>query len=62
MEADHDLKMNLSRREIRVLLLVEFRLDHETTEATHNICSMTGKDVFSILRRNIGSIVLRTAT
>ena len=48
MEADHDLKMNLSRREIRVLSLHEFRLGHNATEAAHNICSTMGEDVLSI--------------
>jgi len=48
MDADHELKMNLSRREIRVLLLHEFRLDHKATEAANNICSTMGEDVLSI--------------
>ena len=34
MEAEHKWKMNPSRREIRVLLLDEFRLGHKATEAT----------------------------
>ena len=48
MDADHELKMNLSRREIRVLVLHEFRLGHKATEATNNICSTIGQDVLSI--------------
>ena len=48
MDADHELKMNLSRREIRVLLLHEFRLGHKATEAANNICSTMGEDVLSI--------------
>ncbi len=48
MNDDHELKMNLSRREIRVILLHEFRLDHKATEAANNICSTMGKDVLSI--------------
>ena len=48
MDADHELKMNLSRREIRVLLLHEFRLGHKVTEAANNICSTMGEDVLSI--------------
>jgi hypothetical protein len=48
MDADHELKMNLSRREIRVILLHEFRLDHKATEAANNICSTMGEDVLSI--------------
>ena len=49
MDADHELKMNLSRREIRVLLLHEFRPGHKATEAVNNICSTMGEDVLSIL-------------
>ncbi|CAF1539266.1 unnamed protein product [Adineta ricciae] len=45
MDTDHELKMNLSRREIRVLLLHEFRLGHNVTEAASNICSTMGEDV-----------------
>jgi transposase len=48
MDADHELKMNLSHREIRVLLLHEFRLGHKATEAANNICSTMGEDVLSI--------------
>jgi hypothetical protein len=48
MDVDHGLKMNLSRREIRVLLLHEFRLGHKATEAANNICSTMGEDVLSI--------------
>ena len=47
MDADHELKMNPSRREIRVLLLHEFRLGHNATEAANNICSTMGEDVLS---------------
>ncbi len=48
MDADHELKMNLSRREIRVLLFHEFRLGPKATEASNNICSTVGEDVLSI--------------
>ena len=48
MDVDHKQKMNLSRREIRVLLLHEFRLGHKATEAANNICSTMGEDVLSI--------------
>ena len=48
MDADHELKMNLSRREIRMLLLHEFGLGHKATEAIANICSTMGEDVLSI--------------
>ena len=37
MDTDHELKMNLSRREIQVLLLHEFRLNHKTTEGANNM-------------------------
>ncbi len=45
MDADHEPKMNLSRRKIRLLLLHEFRLGHKATEAASNICSTMGEDV-----------------
>jgi transposase len=48
MDVDHGLKMNLSRRQIRVLLFHEFRLGHKATEAANNICSTMGEDVLSI--------------
>ena len=48
MDADHELKMNLSGREIRVLLLYEFRLGHKATEAANNICSTMSQGVLSI--------------
>lgn len=48
MYADHEQKMNLSRREIHILLLHEFRLGHKATEAANNICSTIGGDVLSI--------------
>ena len=41
MNADHELEMNLSRREIRVLLLHEYRLGHKATEAANNIGSIS---------------------
>ena len=47
MDVDHKLKMNLSHREIRVLLLHEFRLGHKATEAANNICNTMGEDVLS---------------
>ena len=48
MDVDLELEMKISRRELRVLLLHEFRLDRKATEATSNICSTMGKDVLSI--------------
>ena len=40
--------MKLSRRELRLLLLHEFRLGRKATEATSNICGTMGKAVLSI--------------
>ncbi|CAF1265718.1 unnamed protein product [Didymodactylos carnosus] len=40
--------MKISRRELRVLLLHEFRLGRKATEATSNIYGTMGKDVLSI--------------
>ena len=48
MEVDLELEMKLSRREFRLLLLHEFRLDRKATEATSSICCTMGKDVLSI--------------
>ena len=48
MEVDLELEMKLSRRELRLLLLHEFRLSRKATEATSNICDTIGKDVLSI--------------
>ena len=45
MEVDLELEMKLSRRELRLLLLHEFRLGRE---ATSNICGTMGKAVLSI--------------
>ncbi len=62
MDVDLELEMKISRRELRVLLLHEFRLGRKATEATSNICGTMGKDVLSIVQRNIGFIGSRTAT
>ena len=48
MNAHHDTEINISRREIRVLLLHEFRLGHKATEAANKICSTMGQGVLSI--------------
>ena len=48
MDIDLELEMKISRRELRVLLLHEFRLGHKANEATSNICGTMGKDVLSI--------------
>ena len=47
MDVDLESKITLSPREIRVLLLHEFRLGHKATEAANNICSTMGKDLLS---------------
>ena len=48
MDVDLELEMKISCRELRVLLLHEFRLGCKATEAASNICSTMGKDVLSI--------------
>ncbi|CAF2116840.1 unnamed protein product, partial [Rotaria magnacalcarata] len=48
MEINLESEMKLSRRELRVLLLHEFRLGRKATEAISNICDTMGKDVLSI--------------
>jgi histone-lysine N-methyltransferase SETMAR len=50
MDVDIDLEaeMKISHKELRVLLLHEFRLGHKAKEAASNICRTMGKDVVSI--------------
>jgi transposase len=48
VDVDLELEMKISRRELRLLLLHEFRLGRKATEATSNICGTMGKDVLSI--------------
>jgi hypothetical protein len=48
MDVDLELEMKISRRELRVLLLHEFRLDHKAKEATSNRCGTMGKDALFI--------------
>jgi transposase len=48
MDVDLGLERTIPRRELRVLLLHEFRLGHKATEATSNICGTMGKDALSI--------------
>ena len=62
MYADHEQNMNLSRREIHILLLHEFRLGHKATEAANNICSTMGGMYSLFVWHNIGSIGLRMVT
>ena len=45
IDVDLELQLKIFRRELQVLLLDEFCLDHK---ATSNICSMMGKDVLFI--------------
>ena len=47
MDSDRELEINLSCKEIRVLLLHEFRLGHKATEAANSICSTMGDNVLS---------------
>ena len=47
MDVDVESKINLSHREIRVLLLHEFRLGHKATEAASNICGTMGQGLVS---------------
>ena len=39
MDVDRESEMNLSCKELRVLLFHEFHLGHKATEATSDICS-----------------------
>ncbi|CAF3633392.1 unnamed protein product, partial [Rotaria socialis] len=48
MDIDFELEMNISRKELRVVLLHEFRAGHKATESTNNICRTTGKDALPI--------------
>ena len=45
MDVDLELKMKISRRKLRVLLLHEFCLSRKATEAPSTICSPMGKNV-----------------
>ena len=49
MDVDVESKINLSHREIRVLLLHEFRLGHKATEAASNICGTMRQGLVSTL-------------
>ena len=48
MDVSHELKMNLSRREIRVLLLRKLRLGCRAMEANNNMYGVMDDDVISI--------------
>jgi len=60
MDFDLEFELKISRRDLRVLLLHEFRLGHKATETNSSICSTAGKDLLSFVQRNIGSIGSRT--
>ena len=47
-DIDRESKMNFSCKELRVLLLHEFRLGRKATEAARNLCSTMGEDMLSI--------------
>ena len=48
MDVDRESEMNLSREELQVLLLHEFRLGRKAMEAARNICNTMGEDTLSI--------------
>ena len=48
IHTDLELDIKISRGELRVLLLHEFRPGHKTKEATSNICHTMGTDALSI--------------
>ena len=48
MDVDRESKMNLSCKELRVLLLHKFRLGRKASEAARNICSTMSEDTLSI--------------
>ena len=48
VDVDHKSEMNLSCKELRILLLHEFRLGRKATEVARNICSSMGEHTLSI--------------
>ena len=48
VDVDRESEMNLSCKELRVLLLHEFRLDRKATEAARNTCTTMGEDTLSV--------------
>ena len=48
MDAGRESQINLSCKELRVLLLHQFRLGNKATEAARHICSTIGEDTLSI--------------
>ena len=57
MATQKDEQIDISRRDVRAILLYEFRLGLKASEAANKICSTMGADVLSIARPNIGSLV-----
>jgi hypothetical protein len=45
MDVDLEFELKISRRDLRVLLLHEFRLGHKATETTSNICWDVSSDL-----------------
>ena len=63
MDVDHGLKMNLSRGEIRAVVLHEFHLDRKAAEPINNTCSTMDEDVlFTRTAQHYGLIDLRVVT
>ena len=48
MDVDRESEMNLSCKELQMLLLHEFCLGRQVTEAARNICSTMGENTLSI--------------
>lgn len=48
MGAEHNLKMNVSHREIRKLLSREFYVGHKVTKTARNICRTMREDILNI--------------
>ena len=48
MDVDLELETKISRRELRLPLLDEFRLGRKATDVTRNICGTMGKNVLAV--------------
>ena len=64
MDVDLELEMKISRRELRLVSLHEFRLSRKAMEATSHICGTMAKDVtyFLFAQDNLSFIDSRTGT
>ena len=60
MDVDLEVEVKISREELQVLLLHEFRLSHKATEATSVV--RWGRMYSLFVQRNMGSIDSSTAT